>query len=73
MNPAIQKVLEELDGLGESAIRKRILGLDDEGGGAGMETPEEEAAEPGGPGHAEPDGDELSPEMLEKLKALLAK
>ena len=69
MNAALQKVLADLDGLGEKAIQKRILGVGDEPVPA-PESPAEEMAE--GEPHTEPDGDELSPELLEKLKALLA-
>lgn len=65
---AIDKVLAELESLGDKAIQKRILGLgadeEEPKAMAAAETPEDEKAE---------GEEELSPDMLEKLKALLSK
>lgn len=57
MEKAISKALEELDSLGESAIRKKILGLD-------AESPEEDKKE---------DGEEDDSSLLEQFKAALSK
>lgn len=71
MNPAIKKVLADLDSLGDGAIKKRILGMDDEAEAA--ESPAEQAGEDAADVEGLPqDKDELSPELLEKLKTLLA-
>lgn len=75
MNSVIEKVLAQLDDLGDSAIQKKILGVGDSSGD--VDSPStgptgDTATQSDGVTEKEPDGDELSPELLEKLKALLA-
>lgn len=67
---AIDKVLAQLDDLSDKAIQKRILGVGDDA------PAEVEAEAPVGDGmsvEVEAKGDELSPELVEKLKAFLSK
>lgn len=68
MQSIIEKVLGELDTLGDKGIQSQILGMGGDmaarAGGEGVEKPEASI-------EVEAEG-ELSPEMLEKLKALLA-
>lgn len=80
MRAALEKVLADLDGLGDSAIQKRILGL----GADGEETPsgehpiaetaEKAVAEAVGEKRDEPEEDEqIDPALLEKLREMLSK
>ena len=77
MNPVIKKVLAQLDQLGDSAIQKKILGVGaDDSASSPMGSDATASGDDAGTGEnpmeqSEPDGDELSPELLEKLKSLL--
>ena len=87
MKNAIAKALEELDGLGDKAVRVRILGLKADGEEPSeenevpegehpiAETVEKAVAEAVGEERNEPEDDAelVDPALLEKLKALLAK
>lgn len=75
MKDALKKALSDLDGLGDTAIQIRILGMKPEGETAEeesksgeMEMPEEGmAAAPGMGGEAEPELDEETKAKLLKL------
>jgi len=89
MKSALAKALKDLDGLGSKAIQVRILGMKDGGEeygeephdeeGSGMhpvaETVEKAVAEKlGEPRHEEAADEEMvDPDLLEKLRELLAK
>lgn len=72
MEKAIAKALEELDSLGEAAIRKQILGLDGEEAAPEMMAGEGEKPEVSVEVESE-GGEGLSPDIIEKLKEALAK
>lgn len=75
MRAAIEKVLADLDGLGDSAIQKRILGLGAEEEAPSGEHPIAETAEEAvGEPRKEPEEDEqIDPALLEKLREALSK
>ena len=79
MRAALEKVLADLDGLGDSAIQKRILGLGAEeeapsGEHPIAETAEKAVAEAVGEPREEPEEDEqIDPALLEKLREALSK
>jgi hypothetical protein len=63
MKGAIEKALKDLDGLGERAVRTRILGIEDE---EPKEEPELAAAS-----EDEDEEEEMDPELKAKLVELL--
>ena len=69
MKGAIEKALKDLDGLGERAVRSRILGIEDD------EEKEEEAAlkEPAVAAEGGDEEEEMDEEMKAKLLELLGK
>lgn len=74
MKAAIEKALKDLDGLADGAIRKRILEEKDEeevGPHPIAETAERAVAE--AVGEPTEDEEDIDPELLEKLREVLAK
>lgn len=78
MDKVIQKALADLDGLSEEAIKRRILGM-----GEGEEAEEEvgphpiaetaEKAVAEAVGEPTEEGEDIDPELLEKLREALSK
>lgn len=74
MEKAIERALRDLDGLADGAIRKRILGEQDEGAaetGAPLATGAVDQASPEGVSEAA--DEEITPELLQKLRDALSK
>lgn len=82
MKNAIARALKDLDGLGERAVKTRILGIKDEAdddapvdGEDGQKEGDNETLPDGdstGLPETEPDGDEMDPELKKKLMDLLS-
>ena len=75
MNKAIARALKDLDGLGDSAIQKNVLGLGEDEEEVGphpvAETAEKAVAE--AVGEPTEESEDIDPELLEKLRELLSK